>query len=176
MANLSALFGGKTFKAADVERTETEFKPLPKGDYEIMITESEILPNKSGTGTNLTLKLVVIGDHYQNRVLFDTLCVQHDTSPVAQQIAQTKLAQICDAVKVDELDETSKLHDKPLVAKVKVEIDKYQTEKEREFNPSAEPVFRNSISAYLKSPNPSTSVAIKPKAKAVEEEFDDVPF
>lgn len=171
MADLSSLFGGN-FNASEVERVETEFKPLPKGDYPVTITESEVGPSNNGNATILTLKIVVSDGKYTNRVLFDSLCVQHSTSPVAQQIAQTRLAQICDAVNVKQLKDTSQLHDKPLIASLKTEIDKYQTDKAREYDPSAEPVYRNSITKY----GPAVVTQQPAQPAMAEMADDDIPF
>ena len=166
MANLSSLFGNKAFNPAVVEEVNTDFSPLPKGEYLIHITESEIAENKSGTGTNLTLKLVVQDGKYKNRVIFENLCVVHQ-NPTAQGIAQTRLKQICEAVKVAALKDSSQLHDKPLVVNLDVELDKYATNN----HPMNEPQFRNQVKGYRAAKNQPAP------AQVVDDEYsDDIPF
>jgi len=181
MANLSSLFNNNAFDPSTVEPMESDFSPIPKGAYPVVITESEIMPNKAGTGTNLTLKLVVQDGKHKNRILFDNLCVQHQNQ-VAQQIAQTKLAQICQAVGIGQLQDTDQLHDKQLIANVDVDFDEYQTNKHN----NGEKYYRNAIKSYAKDPNATASATqapSKPKAaKAApaladgDEYDDDRPF
>lgn len=141
MANLSSLFENKAFNPSSVEEMEGGFDTVPKGEYKIHITESEVMPNKSGTGTNLTLKLVIQDGKFRNRVLFDNLCVVHQ-NPTAQAIAQSRLKQMCDALGIKALKDSSQLHDKPITACVSVELDKYQTER------NGVETFRNNIRSY----------------------------
>lgn len=161
MANLSSLFGNKAFNPSEVEEVSGDFSPLPKGGYLIHITESEIGPNKSGTGTNLTLKLVVQDGKYRNRIIFDNLCVQH-ANATAQAIAQTRLKQICESVGIKKLTDTSQFHDKPIIVNVDVEFDEFQTNKHN----NGERYYRNSIKGYAPA-----------KVEEVAGDFDDdIPF
>ncbi len=162
MGNLSQLFGNTGFKPAEVEEVSGDFSPLPKGLYAVTITESEIKPTSNGNGTLLTLKLVVDEGKYRNRILFDNLCVQH-TNLTAQGIAQTRLKQICEAVSVKKLQDTSQIHDKALMVNLDVEFDKFQSDK------TGQQAFRNSFKGY------------QPLNKEVvtsndDDDFDDAPF
>lgn len=167
MADLSALFGNTTFKPADVEEVEINFAPLPKGQYRVHITESEVNPNKSGTGTNMTLKLVVQDGKYTNRIIFENLCVKHNNA-TAQAIAQTRLKQICESLKITQLKDSIQLHDKDLMVSLDVELDIYATEKA---GPGSDPIYRNTIKGY--SPAPAQA---KAKAPVDEVELEDIPF
>jgi Protein of unknown function (DUF669) len=165
MANLSSLFGNTAFKPADVEPMEMDFDPIPKGQYTIHITDSEINPTKNGNGTLLALKAVIQEGKYKNRILFDNLCVQH-TNATAQAIAQTRLKQICESLKISALKDTVQMHDKPLLINVNVELDKYQSERQ------GAPVYRNAIKGYAPA-----APAPKAASTAVEEEIlEDIPF
>jgi hypothetical protein len=164
MANLSSLFGNTPFNPAAVEEVNTDFSPLPKGEYLVQITDSEIAQNKSGTGTNLTLKLVVQDGKYKNRMVFENLCVVHQNQ-TAQGIAQTRLKQICEALKVKALKDTSQIHDKNLVVSLDVEKDKYMSEQK------GTDEWRNAIKGYR-----AAKVATPEPAQASEEFEDDIPF
>jgi hypothetical protein len=162
MANLAALFGNKAFNPLDVEELEVGFAPVPKGIYSIIIVESELTPNKNGTGTNLTLKLIIQEGKAKGRTLFDTLCVVHKNE-IAQRIAQTRMKQICTALGIGQVNDTSQFHDKPLSVSIDVELDEYSTNKRND----GEKVYRNIIKAYEGSP-------VKPVlATALDE---DMPF
>lgn len=163
MANLSSLFGNKAFNPADVEEVSSDFSPLPKGQYLINITESEIVPNSKGTGSNLTLKLVVQDGKHRNRIVFDNLCVQHSNA-TAQAIAQTRLKQICEAVGLKKLTDTSQFHDKDLLVNVDVEFDEYQTNKHN----NGEKYYRNSIKGYAPAKAAVTADG--------DVESEDIPF
>lgn len=143
MANLSSLFGNEGFKPEEVEDVLLDFEPLPKGQYRVQIVESEVLPTKSGTGTNLTLKLVVQDGKFKNRVLFDNLCVVNENAK-AQGISQTKLKQAIQSLGVKSLKDSSQLHNKDLMASIIVEKDDYKTKQQG----NGEDVFRNNIRSY----------------------------
>lgn len=177
MANLASLFNNQPFKPNDVE--ELDFSPVPKGDYVILITESEIGMTKNGQGTLLTLKLVVQDGKYKGRTVFENLCVQH-SNEIAQRIAQIRLKQICDAVGVGQLVDSNQIHDKPLIAQIDMELDQYAMDKRGD----GEKVYRNVIKGYgpvTMDNKPQQATTKKPKAPAVAETVgegysEDIPF
>lgn len=168
MANLTSLFGNAAFKPAEVEEVNTDFSPLPKGEYPVIITESEIAENKSGTGTNLTLKLVVQDGKYKNRVIFENLCVVHQ-NPTAQGIAQTRLKQICEAINLGALKDSSQLHNKMLVVNLDVELDKFATDR----HPMNEPQYRNQVKGYRAAKKQAEP---EPVTTADDSFEDDIPW
>lgn len=105
------------FDASNVEPTQA-FEPLPNGVYDVVIVESDYKANKKGNGHNLHLTFQVLSGKYQNRKLWDVLCVDNP-SPQARQIAQGHLSAICRAVGVMNPNDSVELHDKPLKAVVK---------------------------------------------------------
>lgn len=100
------------FNANVVEPT-TDFEPLPAGKYLAIITDSEMKPTKSGSGSYLKLTCRVISGPYENRVLWSRLNL-HNPSEQAVQIAQGELSAICRAVGVLQPRDSSELHDIPL--------------------------------------------------------------
>jgi len=165
MANLAALFGNKAFNPLNVEELEIGYAPVPKGIYSIIIADSELAPNKNGTGTNMTLKLIIQDGKAKGRTLFDNLCVVHKNE-IAQRIAQTRMKQICTALGIGQVKDTSQFHDKPLNVSIDVELDEYGTNKRND----GEKVYRNSIKAYEGAPS-------KPVLAAAGVDFDDdIPF
>ena len=83
MANLS-------FNAANVSPSVV-YAPLPAGDYQAIITESETKATKDGQGQYLQLKLQIQGGEFSGRVLFDRLNLWNNNQQ-AQEIAQRALS------------------------------------------------------------------------------------
>ena len=104
------------FNAEEVE-PQSDFSPLPVGNYTVVITQSEMKPTKTGNGQYLQLTLQVVEGEYKNRLIFDRLNIQNPNS-VAQQIAQKALSSICRAVGVMHPKDSEELHDKPFSVKI----------------------------------------------------------
>jgi len=104
------------FNAEAIE-PQSDFSPLPVGNYTVVITQSEMKPTKSGNGQYLQLTLQVVEGEYKNRLIFDRLNIQNPNS-VAQQIAQKALSSICRAVGVMHPKDSEELHDKPFSVKI----------------------------------------------------------
>jgi len=116
MADLGAVL--PEFDANDVEPTGT-FEVLPAGEYAVIITTSEMKPTKAGNGKFLEFKFQVIRGEYKNRTLFDRLNLVNPNQQ-AVDISRGTLSAICRAVEVMTPKDSSELHNKPLVAVVKV--------------------------------------------------------
>jgi hypothetical protein len=112
MANLNG------FNAANVDPT-TDFEPIPAGRYLAIISNSEMKPTKSGSGTYLELTFQVIDGQYKNRLLWSRLNLSNPNN-LAVQIAQGELSAICRAVGVMQPKDSIELHNLPLVVTVKV--------------------------------------------------------
>lgn len=105
------------FNANDVEPA-TDFEAIPAGKYLAVITESEVKPNKSGTGSYLQLTFQVIEGEYKNRFLWARLNLDNPNA-TAVKIARGELSAICRAVGVMAPGDSVELHDLPLVISVK---------------------------------------------------------
>jgi len=104
------------FNAEAIE-PQSDFSPLPVGNYTVVITQSEMKPTKTGNGQYLQLTLQVVEGEYKNRLIFDRLNIQNPNS-VAQQIAQKAFSSICRAVGVMHPKDSEELHDKPFSVKI----------------------------------------------------------
>jgi len=105
------------FNANDVEPA-TDFEAIPAGKYLAVITESEVKPNKLGTGSYLQLTFQVIEGEYKNRFLWARLNLDNPNA-TAVKIARAELSAICRAVGVMAPSDSVELHDLPLVISVK---------------------------------------------------------
>ena len=104
------------FNAEAIE-PQSDFSPLPVGNYTVVITQSEMKPTKTGNGQYLQLSLQVVEGEYKNRLIFDRLNI-YNANEVAQQIAQKALSSICRAVGVMHPKDSEELHDKPFSVKI----------------------------------------------------------
>ena len=111
MANLNG------FNATEVEPT-TSFEPLPAGKYLAAVTESEMKPTKSGSGSYLQLTFTILEGEYTNRVLWARLNLNNPNA-TAVKIARSELSAICHAVGVMQPRDSVDLHNLPLVITVK---------------------------------------------------------
>lgn len=105
----------------DVEKEAEEsrtFEPLPDGQYEVIISRSEMRDTKAGDGEMLVLTFEVIEGDYEGRLLWENINLVNK-SDVAERIGRSKLASICKAVNVMAPEESEDLHDKPLVITVR---------------------------------------------------------
>ncbi len=111
MANLTG------FDANEVEPT-TDFDPIPAGKYVAVITESEVKPNKAGTGSFLQLTFQVLEGDFKGRFLWARLNLDNPNA-TAVKIARSELSAICRAVGVMQPKDSVEMHDLPLVISVK---------------------------------------------------------
>ena len=95
------------------------YEPLPAGEYDACVVNSQVKSTKSGNGKYLELELQVINGQFQNRRLFDRLNLWNP-SDQAVRIAKGTLSSICHAVGVLTPNDSSDLHNKPLRVKVVV--------------------------------------------------------
>ena len=107
----------KGFNANDVDPA-SDFEAIPADKYLAVIIESEVKPNKSGTGSYLQLTFQVIDGEYKNRFLWARLNLDNPNA-TAVKIARAELSAICRAVGVMAPGDSVELHDLPLVISVK---------------------------------------------------------
>jgi len=94
------------------------FDPIPAGKYQAVITESEMKPNKAGTGSYLQLVFQIIEGECKNRLLWARLNLDNPNA-TAVQIARAELSAICRAVGVLAPADSTELHNLPLVIHVR---------------------------------------------------------
>lgn len=96
---------------------------IPAGDYEAMVTHSEIKFTKDGTGRYLELTLEIQSGQFQGRKLWDRLNIENRNQK-AVEIAQRQLSSLCHAVGVLELPhDATPLHNRPMIVKVAAKSD-----------------------------------------------------
>ncbi len=143
------------FDASKVEPNQAG-GAVPKGDYQVVIVESEKVPTKSGNGDALALKLQIVEGEHKGRTLYDRLNLWN-TSPQAAKIAAGTLSAICRAVNVLTPTDTVQLHSRQLTAVVEVKEHEGKLRNEvKGYKPrqSAAPTFGAPAAATGGKPNP----------------------
>ena len=146
MANL------RGFDANQVEPS-SGFEPIPAGKYLAVIIESEMKPNKAGTGSYLQLTFEIIEGDYKGRLLWARLNLDNP-NPTAVRIAKGELAAICRAVGVLTPNDSIELHNLPLT--IHVRCRKRQDTDE----------IVNEVKGYSPKTTPSESIAKSTDSKA----------
>lgn len=148
----------------DAENTETpSHDPLPAGNYTVAITESEMTPNKAGSGEFLKLTMSVIEGEHEGRLLFTRLNLVHPNEK-AVAIAKSELAAICKAVGVMKPQDSSDLHGKAFSVRVtQIEKDGQIYNEVKSFGPAgtAQPT---APAASKPATNPTQTAATAGKA------------
>lgn len=129
---------------ADEAPEQRSFDPIEHGTYLAAITDSEMKPNKAGTGEYLSLTFELLDGKYQGRKLWVNLNL-NNLSQKAVTIARAELGSICKAVNVPIVQDSNELHNLPLLIQVGSRVRKDTGEKE------------NKIQKYLKKDDVSKS-------------------
>lgn len=107
--------------AAEGVEADTGYDVLPAGWYVAKITETEVKPTRSGDGTLLKAKLVIMYPEFAaNRVVFTNFNL---TNPVAEavKIGKAQLTGMMQCIGVLAIQQTTgELHEKPMCVKLKV--------------------------------------------------------
>jgi len=109
------------FNAANVE-PDAPIEVLPAGNYIAIITESDVVMTKSGTGQRLKLTWKVVEGNFANRMVFDGINIAHQ-NPKAEEIGQRQLSGLCHAANVLNLQQTEQLHGIPVQLKLIIRKD-----------------------------------------------------
>ena len=127
------------------------FEPIPAGEYELMVTETEWHETKSGTGRYLKLTVTVLDAEYDGRLIWENLNLENP-SDTAVRIAMGSLSALCRAIghmEALQTDDASELCNRPFRAKVGIQPAKGQYE------------ASNKIVAYLPADAPASKAAPK---------------
>jgi hypothetical protein len=107
------------FNPNEIPEDNRSFEPLPAGDYNMQVVDSEVKPTKKGNGDQLVLTLEVLDGPYANRRVWDRLNIRNPNSD-AQRIAERALADLCLAINVMHITDSSSLHFKPFIGHVTI--------------------------------------------------------
>jgi hypothetical protein len=141
----------------DASKVEPGGGAIPKGEYQVVIVESDKVATKAGTGHLLKLKLQIVEGEYKGRTLTDRLNLWNQNE-VASRIAQGTLSAICRAVNVLTPQGSEQLHHKQLTAVVDVrQLDEGVANEVKGYKPrqtAAPPSFGGGSAPASGKPNP----------------------
>jgi hypothetical protein len=147
---------GGTFDPTTVE-PQKAFEPVPRGDYDVMVLETSVVPTKAGDGSMLNVELEIQNGPFARRKVFDRINLANK-SVTAQEIGQKQLSGLCHAVGwLKPLTDSDVLHGKTCRARIGIEKGDgtYQD--------------KNKVSAYI-NPNsgPSSGAPSQPRPQEPE--------
>lgn len=93
-------------------------EPKPAGEYTMQVVNSDMRTTKSGTGQYLWLEFDILSGPARGK-FWDRLNLLND-NPKTVEIANRQLSAICNALDIVALDDSEKLHMKPLRVQLKV--------------------------------------------------------
>ena len=141
----------------DASKVEPSGGAIPKGEYQVVIVESDKVATKAGTGHLLKLKLQIVEGGHKGRTLTDRLNLWNPNE-VASKIAQGTLSAICRAVNVLTPQGSEQLHHKQLTAVVEVrQLDEGVANEVKGYKPrqtTAPPSFGGATAPTSGKPNP----------------------
>lgn len=105
------------FNANQVEPS-VQFDPVPPGKYVAIITESQMKPTKSGSGSYLEIVFQIVDGQYKGRKLWARLNLDNPNQTTAK-IAQAELSAICRATGVMTPKDSLELHNLPIQVTVR---------------------------------------------------------
>lgn len=102
-----------------------KFDPLPPGEYQVEIVDSDIRATKTGTGNYVYLDMRVVTGAHEGRHLFDRLNYENVNQQTAE-IARRTLKRICRLCDIrGDLADTRALHFKRFHISAGVKVDGY---------------------------------------------------
>ena len=118
----------EVFAADDSQERQGVFDLMPVDDlYLGHIKKSEIKKTKAKTGLRLNMQVEIdesrdAGDKYKGRLVFIGLNIKNPSNQ-CEAISKKELASICDAVGVEEIEDSEELHETSFGFKLKIEVD-----------------------------------------------------
>jgi len=104
----------------DMTNVEVEsFDPVPAGDYQIMVEDSELRQSKNGFEM-IYIKFRVVGPTHANRVISAFYNVGHEKEDV-RRIAFSELKALANACGFENITATEQVHGRTFTARVEVE-------------------------------------------------------
>jgi hypothetical protein len=136
---------------------------IPAGKYRAVISASEEKQTKSASGSYLALTLTIIDGDHENRKVFARLNL-NNPNDVASGIARQHLAQICKAVGVLTPQDSSDLHDIPMLITVTVRPAKGEYEESNDVKKYESAISTGDVTVPSGGPKKSPAPAAKPDA------------
>lgn len=99
------------------EHEDSTRDPLPEGTYDVVAVDSEKSELGSGNGHKLTVKFEVASEKHKGRYLWENFNLWHQKEQV-RKIAAADLSRLMKAVDLEQITDSSQLHNKPLTVTI----------------------------------------------------------
>lgn len=110
---------GMDFDPNQVPKDERSFDPLPPGDYEMHVIDSDVITTVSG-GKMIKLTMEVISGAFERRRVWENINIQN-ANPEAERIGARALADLMLAIGLSAVRDSEELHFRPFRARLKIE-------------------------------------------------------
>ena len=101
-----SIFGDKGFDANSVEVENKSYSPLPKGEYDVDITNSTVKTTRAGDGQYLSVEFTISGEYngksYDGRKVWQNYNLINKNDKTVE-IAKQQLKSLCDSIGVSTL-------------------------------------------------------------------------
>ena len=96
-----SIFGENGFDANSVEVEKKTYGTLPKGEYDVSITNSTVKTTRAGDGEYLSVEFTLTGE-YEGRKVWQNYNLRNKNEKTLE-IAKQQLKSLCDAIGVTQL-------------------------------------------------------------------------
>lgn len=102
---------------ANQVKPDAGLSPVPRGNYKVMIVDSELKPTKNGAGEIIKLSLQIIEGAFQGKTILTNINWKNKNA-TAQNIGHAQLSAICHATGMLIPQDTVQLHNLPMGVEV----------------------------------------------------------
>lgn len=108
-------------KPENLDEITSDFEPIPQGEYQALISNSEMKDTAAGTGQYLKLEWTIQDQEYAGRKVFQNLNLVNPNKQ-AQNIAWAQFKEICAAMDLDynDVEDASELHGNVVTVKLDI--------------------------------------------------------
>ncbi len=107
-------------KVFNTSNVEDESSTLPEGWYTAQIVKSEVKDTAAKDGKYISLHFKIVEGDHAKRMVFENLNIINK-NPTTVKIAEQALKKICDALGIEEFEDTTELHDQDIQIMVKTQ-------------------------------------------------------
>lgn len=112
--------GNLNFDSTETPPKNLDFEPVEPGRYLSRVVDSEVKPTRDGLGLYLALTFELDEPGFEGKKVFTNLNIKNKSAK-AEQIAKGMLSALCRACgKIGIVDDSSDLHDLPVIIKVTI--------------------------------------------------------
>ena len=121
-------FFDQAFDINELPVSDNNYDPIPKGWYNVRITEAQIKATKKGDGQYISIRYDIIGPAHQGRVVYGSINIKND-SQKAEEIGRQQLGNLMRAIGLTRVTDTDQLINGELQVKLAIKRDEQYEDK-----------------------------------------------